>query len=453
MKSESKTAVKKELGFWMTTALVVGNMVGSGVFLLPASLAIYGGISIFGWIFTTIGAILLAFVFSQLSRMVPGTGGPYIYTRRGFGDFAGFIVAWGYWISIQAGNAAIAVAMVGYLTVFWPIISNNPLLAALIALSGIWLLTLVNIRGVRSAGYMQLLTTVIKLLPLVAIAIFGFLYFDGGNFRPFNVSGQSNFSAITATAALTLWAFCGLESATVPAENVKDPERTIPRATILGTLISSSVYIFGTIAVMGIIKPLALAKSTAPFSDAANLIWGSWTGYAVAIGAAVSCFGALNGWILLQGQIPLAAAKDNLFPKIFRRLSKRGTPASGLIISSTFITLLIFMNYTRTLVELFTFIILLAVLTALLPYIFSTMAELMILIKDHRQFRRRTIIRSSIISVLAFLYSLWAIAGSGRDTVYWGFILVLAGLPVYVWINWRTSLPLSKEESMSQVEG
>jgi len=110
----------------MCTALVIGNMVGSGIFLLPASLASFGGISILGWLFTATGAVLLALVFAQLARMVPGAGGPYTYSRAGFGDFAGFLIAWGYWISTMAGNAAIAVAFIGYLGFFWPAVAASP---------------------------------------------------------------------------------------------------------------------------------------------------------------------------------------------------------------------------------------------------------------------------------------------------------------------------------------
>ena len=223
-------------------------MVGSGIFLLPASLAAYGGISIFGWLFTATGAILLALAYARLSGIMPKTGGPYIYIQAGFGDFAGFLAAWGYWISIFVGNAAIAVGFVGYLAFFWPELASNSLLAAAVALGNIWLLTWVNAMGVRNAGFVQLITTVLKILPLIVIGTIGFLFFNIDNFTPFNASGGSSFSAITASAALTLWAFLGLESATIPADDVKDPTHTIPRATLLGTLFSAIIYILGTVA-------------------------------------------------------------------------------------------------------------------------------------------------------------------------------------------------------------
>jgi len=424
-----------ELGLWMCTALVVGNMIGSGVFLLPASLAPYGALSIFGWLFSTTGAVLLALVFARLSRLVPQAGGPYAYTRAGFGDFAGFLVGWGYWISIWCGNAAIAVAFISYLGVFLPALTANGMLAAAAAIATVWLLTLVNGLGVRTAGIVQLATTILKVVPLAFVGVFGLFYMNGENFKLAQTGGEPLFGGITSAAALALWAFLGLESATVPADNVIRPEKTIPRATILGTLAAAAVYILGSVAVMGVIPAAALKTSTAPFADAAKAIWGEWAGYAVAAGAAISCFGALNGWILLQGQLPRAAAIDGLFPALFKRLSTRGTPVAGLAVSSVLITVLVVTNYTRGLVGMFTFIILLATLTTLFPYVFSTMSLLLIYIRDRQRGRREPILASSVLAILAFAYSLWAIVGAGKETVFWGFLLLMGSLPVYVWIK------------------
>ncbi|MFB3854224.1 MAG: amino acid permease [Vicinamibacterales bacterium] len=429
---------RPRLGLWTLTALVVGNMIGSGVFLLPASLAPYGGISIIGWLFTTAGALLLALSFARLSRMVPGAGGPYAYTRAGFGDFTGFLIAWGYWISICAGNAAIATAFVGYLAVFVPPLAATPGAAAAAALAAIWMLTWVNALGVKRAGLVQLATTVLKLLPLAAIALFGFARFEPAHFVPFNPTSQGHFGALTAAAALTLWAFLGLESATVPADDVHEPERTIPRATILGTLLASVVYVVATVAVMGVVPRADLATSTAPFADAAQAFWGEWGRYLVGAGAVISCFGCLNGWILLQGQLPYAAARDGLFPSIFAGRSRSGAPTRGLVVSSAFVTVLILFNYTRSLVDLFTFVVLLATLTSLVPYLFSTMSEVLILAGPASGPRGRfcgIAPRRLLAAALAFAYALWAIAGSGMETVYWGFLLLMAGIPVYVVIR------------------
>jgi APA family basic amino acid/polyamine antiporter len=430
----------KQIGLFIAIALVVGNMVGSGVFLLPSSLAPFGGISILGWLFTAAGAITIALMLARMGRMMPAAGGPYAYTRRGLGDLAGFLVAWGYWISIWSGNAAISVALVGYMAAFFPALAENPGLGAGTAIAAIWILTGVNARGVKEAGIVQVVTTVLKLLPLIAIGTFGLLYLDIGHFRPFNPSGGTPFNAITATAALTLWAFMGMESATIPADSVKDPSRTIPRATIIGTLVAAAIYILATVGVMGILPAAELANSTAPFADAGQAIWGSWAGSLIAAGAAISAFGALNGWVLLQGQWAMAAARDGLFPSVFGKLSKRGMPVAGLVISSLLATGLMALNFTAGLVDQFTFIILLATLSALIPYAFTAVAELVIFARDREQFRGERLAGSSVIAVLALLYSLWAISGTGRATVLWGVVLMVAGLPIFWWQTRKGSI-------------
>lgn len=427
---------RRSLGLWTCTALVVGNMIGSGIFLLPASLAVYGGISLAGWVFTAAGAWVLAVLFAGLARTVPRAGGPYAYSRAGFGDFAGFLVAWGYWISLLTGNAAIAVAMVSYSTVFWPAL-ENPFVGGATAIGVIALLTLVNVRGVRNAGRLALVTTILKVLPLIAVTVFGLFHFNAANFSPLNLSDQSDFAALTATAALTLWAFLGLESATIPADDVIDAERTMPRATLLGTLIATVIYILATVAVMGMIAPAELATSNAPFADAARRIWGEAGAWLIAAGAAVSCFGALNGWILNTGQIPAAAARDGVFPARFAERSRFGTPAASLTLSAILVALLIAANYTRGLVGLFTFAILLSTMSVLIPYVFSAAAQLLIALRDGKLPPGATVARTVIVSALAFLYSVWAIAGSGKEAVYWGFLLLLAGVPVYAWVEIR----------------
>jgi APA family basic amino acid/polyamine antiporter len=430
------SAGSSRLGVGLATALVIGNMVGSGIFLLPSSLAAYGGISLLAWVFTAAGALLLALVFARLGRAYPETGGPYAYSRRAFGDFMGFWTAWGYWIAIWAGNAAIAVAFVSYSAEFWPALEHNALLAGAVGVAAIWLLTWVNILGVRQGGVLQAVTTVLKLVPLVAIATLGLLFIDTANFS-WNVSGETDLQALTAAAALTLWAFIGLESATVPAGDLTDATRTIPRSTLIGVLVAAGVYILSTTAVMGVLPAAALAESNAPFADAARQMFGSWAGTAVAAGAVISTFGCLNGWILLQGQVPRAAACDRLFPAAFARLSPNGTPVVGLVVSSVLVTVLMAMNYTRGLVDQFTFIVLLATLATLVPYTFAAGAQLLLLVTDRAAFSGRRLARDAVVAGLAFAYSVWAIAGAGYEVVFKGFLLLLAGIPVYVWIRWR----------------
>ena len=412
----------------MAVALVMGNMIGSGVFLLPASLAAFGGLSLAGWVVSAAGATCLALVFAHLARLVPAAGGPYAYTRMAFGDVPAFLVAWGYWISVWSTLAALAVAGVGYLDPFIPTIVHTPALAALLAIALVWLFIGINIASVHRAGQVQVLTTVVKILPLALVGIGGLFYFNPDAFTV-TASGPREVAAgVTEVATLTLWAFLGLECATIPAGNIANPHRTIARATIVGTLLAATIYIVSTIGIMSLVPADVLASSTAPFADGARVLFGNGAAALVALGAAVSCFGALNGWTLVVGQLPLAVARDGLFPKAFTRLSSTGTPVTGMVIAGTLASLLIASNYTRGLVDLFTFIILLATLAALVPYTFCALAAFRVGNTPLSHGMR-------IVAGLAFTYSLWAIGGAGAVAAYWGFLLLMPGLPVYVWVS------------------
>ena len=429
-------SLKNKLGLWTSTSLVVGNMIGSGVFLMPAALAAYGSISLFGWLFSSIGAFLLAKIFSNLSKLMPAAdGGPYAYTRKGLGNFAGFLVAWGYLISTWCTNAAIAVALVSALSTFFPVLAGSAIAAISTGLGTIWFLTWVNTRGIVTSGKFQLVTTILKIIPLLAIAIGGLFFIQGHNFLPFNAGGGSDWSAITATTTLTFFAFLGIECATIPSGSVANPGKTIARATMMGTLIAMLIYILSSASIMGMIPAKELQHSVTPFADAATIIWGSGASYLVSAGVAIAALGALNGYILIQGQIPSAIAKDNLFPPVFSKQNKRGVPAPGIIIGSVLVSFLMAMNYTKGLAEQFKFLILLSTLTVLVPYLFSAAAY--ILIRLERKYIDGKWPGAIVLASLAFLFSLWIVAGAGQETVYWGFILQMAGVPFYVWILWK----------------
>jgi APA family basic amino acid/polyamine antiporter len=433
----------REIGFTAAVALVMGNMIGSGVFLLPASLAPYGGLSIVGWLITATGSVLLALVFARLSRINPAAGGLYAYTRHAFGDLPGFLVAWGYWISAWSANAALAVAFVGYLDPFFPGMVRNPASAGAAAIAALWLLTAVNIMGIRAAARVQIVTTALKILPLVLIGIAGLFVLNPAHFAVTQAEGTTLGGNIFAVMTLTLWAFLGLEVATIPAGSIRDPEKTIPRATMTGVLLAATLYLVATIGVMGVIAPSALGGSSAPFADAARTLFGDRAAALVAIGAAISCFGALNGWVLVASQLPLAVARDGLFPSAFARLSPRGTPVTGLIIAGVLTTGLIAANYSRGLVALFTFIILLSTLSTLVPYAFCSLASFLTAEPGADRRRRAIPAGAAVIAALAFIYAIAAIGGAGQETVYWGFLLLLAGLPVYTFVVTRRRSPVA----------
>jgi APA family basic amino acid/polyamine antiporter len=420
-------------------------MVGSGIFTLPAVLAGEAGpASILGLVFTGIGAMLLALVFANLGRAHPRTGGPYYFARRAFGDFVGFQTAWAYWIAAWVGNAAIAVAFAGYLGVFWNDVNTTNWLAAAVAIGAIWLFTLVNIAGARETGIAQVLTTVLKFVPLAVIGLIGLFYIDGGNYTPFTPAAGGFDWHVNAAATLALWAFIGLESATVPAEEVKDPERTIPRATVLGTLATTVLYLVALVAIVGVLSQAALAGSSAPFADAADAMWGgsfvglTW-GEWIALIAMAATLGALNGWIMLTARVSLAAADDGLFPAWFGRVhGKRQTPVFGLLASSVLVSGLVLYNWNASFADRFTDVVLLATWMTLIAYAYAAAAEVVLFVRERELFSFAKLARDTVIAGLAFAYSVWAIWGSGEEWLAKGFMLLLFGIPVFVWMKWRT---------------
>ena len=426
----------KKIGLITTTSLVVGNMIGAGIFILPASLSTYGSISLLGWVFTATGALILAKIFSNFSTIIVNkSGGPYVYSKEGFGDFIGFLVAWGYWISIWISNAAIAIAIIGALSFFFPILETNSLLAVSVGLSMIWFFTWINSKGIRTSGKIQVITTVLKILPLLFVIIFGLFFFSSHNFPKLNLTGENDFTAFSLVAALTLYAFLGLESASIPAENIKNPSKIVPKATMLGTMISTCIYILGTVVLFGVLPVETLQNSPAPFAEAGQIIGGKYIGYFIALGAAISGMGALNGWILILAQIPMAAAKDKIFPKIFKKNNKKGAPVLGLIIGSLLSSLVMLMNFSESLVTQFTFVVNLTVLACLVPSLFVSAAYIIVIIQKHTHTNR--ILKTIILGFLGFIYSLWAIYGSTADVVFYGFLLLLLGIPFYVLMQWN----------------
>lgn len=427
----------KKMGVWAATALVAGNMIGSGIYLLPSALAKLGGIGVFGWFVSAAGALMLAFVFADLSKMVPKVGGPYAYTKDGFGDYMGFQVAWCYWISVWVGNAAIVAGVMGYLGHLFPVLISTPLISFCTGVFIIWFFTLVNIYGVKEAGFVQMVFTVLKLIPLLLVGLGGIVYFNMDHFEPFNTSGGSNVFALSSASLLTMWAFIGVECASVPADNVENPKKTIPRATIIGTLLVVAVYFLSAIGVISLIPVDKLAGSVAPFTDATKVLfgeeYGDFAGKFIAAGAVISALGALNGWILMQGQVAYAPALDKLFPAIFGKLTKSGVPMWSIVVGSLLITILFSMNFSKDLVDQFEFMIKLATLTALLMYLYCTIARIVISLKKGIPLTKKPI----IIASLAFAYVSWAIVGSGYELVALGSLLFFLSTPIYAWLLYK----------------
>jgi len=439
------------LGPTQATALIVGSIIGVGIFNLPGSLAAYGPISLFAMVLTTVGALALAVMFASLSRRLPADGGPYAYARSAFGNLAGFSNAWLYWITAWAGNAAIVVGWVLYVEEF---VNDEKvkLISILLALVGLWIPAAINLSGVRNMGRVQVWTSILKYIPLVFMSTVGLFFISTGNFQPWNISGESNVAAIGAAMALCLFSYLGVETASVAAAKVRDPDRNVPRATVFGTLATAVVYILALVAVFGIVPSDRLGESTAPFSTAVNDIFGgSWAGYVMAALVVVSGFGALNGWTMICAEMPLAAAKDGLFPERFGRLSSRGVPVFGIVASTALASLAMVLSYAGTAgYTVFNTLVFMSGITAAVPYAFSALAQIKWRVQDNRTLHTPRFVRDVTVAVLALAFSIlfiWYSRNTGQSLweEYLPFVFAgvafLLGIPVYLAQRARMTQP------------
>ncbi|MEF9935280.1 MAG: amino acid permease, partial [Clostridium sp.] len=417
------TKLKKEISLFVATMLVCGNMIGSGVFMLPATLAQASGplATMIAWVITSIGSILIAISFANLGSKYPETGGAYQYTKHAFGDFVGFLNAWLYWNGSWIGNAAIIVALTSYSTALIPAL-QDPLVSIIFSSAILWLFTFINIVNVKKAGRFQAFATVFKIGFFAVFAVIAFFSFDPNNFYPLMPEGKG-LSTIPLAAASTLWAFVGLESAAVTAGEIKDPEKNVRKSTIYGILLAAFIYILISIASIGALPNEVLAQSTAPFTDIMAVVLGSEIARPISVAIVICILGTTMGWLLSTARVAYAAGRDGIFPKFFGKLSpKYNSPVNALIIGSVLVNLLLIMNYRESMVEAFTFIIILATLSFLPIYLLTASAEIFLMFKGAKEFNFKIFITKAIIPLLAFIYTIWTIYGSGEETVMWGFI-------------------------------
>ncbi|MFI6519594.1 amino acid permease [Spirillospora sp. NPDC050679] len=445
---EGDTGSSGKLGLPQATALVIGNVVGTGIFLLPASLAAIGTISFAIMAATTVGAIALAIVFGKLGARIPASGGPYAYARDAFGEFAGFWTSWSFWLTAWGGNAGIAVAWVGYVNYFlhW----DNTAGKIAIGLVGLWLPALINLTGVKNIGAFQLVTTVLKFVPLIFVAIVGLFFMNSDNFGPFNASGGSTWNAAWLAAGLILFIFSGMESVTIVAERIRDPERNVGKASIYGVLACSALYLLATVAIFGTVPHDALVNSEAPFADSINNMFGGsiWGGVMAAC-AIISGIGALNGWTMLVAEMPMAAARDGMFPAAFAKLTGRGAPVVGIIVGTLLSSLMLLFAYASE--NAFNTILLFASFTTAIPYFFSAAAQIFWLVTGGRQVHKARVAKDMTMAVLALLFAFAIVYGSGEQAVMLGILAMLIGVPVYIWTKAKRGEYGPKETTARQV--
>ncbi len=407
----------QKLGFFMCVALVMGNMIGSGVFLLPASLAPFGWNAVAAWGITIAGAMTLAFVLSRLTTALPERNGPIGFVTTAFGKVPGFLIGWTYWISIWTAVVTIAVAAVSYLSSFIPGLDATPFLPALFAVGIVWIVTGINVMGVRRAGAFQLITTVLKLVPIFAVLGFAFYALATQTAAPLP-RFSLDLSSVNAATALTLWALLGFESASLASDKIEDPIRTIPRATILGTALTGLLYLCVCSAI-ALMLPQDVAKnSSAPFARFIGYYGAPELSSFIAIFATISCIGALNGWVLMQGELPRSMAAQNLLPHSLAKTNADGTPIRAILLSSVIASLLVLMNAAKGTQALFEYLLLLSTSATLWLYLACALAALRLKI-------------AMPVAVLGIFYALYTLWGAGWQASGLSFLLMALGLPVY----------------------
>jgi basic amino acid/polyamine antiporter, APA family len=416
-------AGERQLGLPMTTALVIGNMIGAGIFLLPAVLAPLGPNAIYGWLVTIAGALFIAATLAILSAHIEG--GPFAYVEEAFGPKFAFVVMWSYLVSIWTTVAVLPIAAVSNLSHVAPVL-GHPIVAPLVSIGFAWLLMLVNATGARNAGSVQLVTSILKALPLIAVVVVAAIYLGRGTATAHAMPVAVSTGSIATAASLALFSMLGSESAVVSTDKVKNPRRNLPIASVLGAALTGVIYLAATAAVLYLLPGKQAAASPSPFADATQPLIGPMAGSAIAIFAAISALGCLNGWILCVGEVPLKLARDGTLPAWFAKTTGRGTPVRAQLVGCVVGSVLIAMNYSRSLASAFEFITLIAVVSTLVLYTGCAAAALVL-------FARRGIggIVLAGCAAVAFLFSIWSYWGAGREATLWGAALVATGWPVW----------------------
>jgi APA family basic amino acid/polyamine antiporter len=421
----------RTLGFWMATALVVGNIIGAGIFAMPAALAPYGLNALTGWLVTVLGCACLALAFAELARRFPRDDGPYAYTLRAFGPWAAFFVMWCYWVSVWVANAAIAIAVIGYVLYFVPQLAANPLAPPVAALGLVWLFVLINLRGARTAGWVQVLTTALKLLPSFAVILLGLgvLITRPHLYTQHLPPNPASWREVASVSSLTLFAMLGLECATIPAARVRDPARNIPRATLAGTLIAAGLYVCISVVPMFLIPQAQLAASGAPFADLfAQRLGGQWGGWIAAF-CAISGLGALNGWTLVIGEVTQSMARHGGFPQGLAQENSRAAPARAFILSGIVTSVMLLMNYVGSVGSVFAFFSVAATILTIPLYVLDPLAVLRL--RRAGDTTRSVGPFTAAAAILAVVYCAWIVWGVEAKPLIWGTLLGVAGIPVY----------------------
>lgn len=433
MSSTMSASQAHKMGVIALTLVTASNMMGSGVFMLPTNLAGVGSISLWGWIFTIIGVMALALVFAKTSLVNPRDGGIVTYANDAFGPFIGFQSTICYWISAWVGNVALLVAGIGYLSYFFPAL-KNPSVGSIVAIAILWGFVMLASFGAKVASRSQSFTAICGLVVILGVGVLGWFWFDPTTYNTvYNATGQSDTHAILSAASIALWGFLGVESAVVSSGQVKDPERTVPKATVYGLLIASICYVGSCTVIMGIVPHEVLIKSAAPFADAARYMFGDTAGNVASALSIIACFGSISGWLILQSEAPKAGAKSGLFPKFFGEVNKNDVPMKSLVFTGVLMSAVLLMTASPDLAQQFQIIILMSVFASLLPYMYAIIS-LPIIMAAKKLDKGRSFVIYSMLVVIGMIYSIFALLSSGSDAIYWGIMMMLCTIPLYSFV-------------------
>ena len=414
----------RPFGIWTATALVIGGMIGAGIFVLPAQLAGFGLTGVAGWVIAIAGALVLCWVLCGLNAARPESSGLLAITGEALGPLLGLINAWAYWVTVWTTVAVLGTSAASYLAQFFPVLARTQLNLVLTAVGIVWMMTLINLAGARTAGIVQVATTVLKLLPLLVIVlILAVLAASGGG--QFSVSPHPGLTGSSLPSAVNLifFALLGFEAAGIAAERVRDPARTVPRATMIGLVIAGGLYLIVCSGVVYALPTATLAASNAPMALFVATFWGSSAGMGIAAFAAIAAIGCLNGWVLLQGEVPLGMARAGLLPRWFGEVDDRDVPRNAILLSSGLASLLLLTNISRSTADLFAFMLRVTTTTAFYTYALFCVAALVMGIRRP-------------LAIVGLLFSVWAIFGSGFEAGALSLALMAVAVPLY-WLAAR----------------
>lgn len=406
----------RTFGVWTATALVVGGMIGAGIFVLPAQLAPFGWWSVGAWVVAILGSLALALAFIALHRAHPQAKGAVALVETGLGPLPGMLVGWSYWLSILATNAVMALAAASYAGVLVPALSDARG-GGLFAILLIAMFTALNILGTRAAGRFQVVATIAKLIPLVVATGLLVAIFAGGETpQPLTIQlgDASPFAPLTAA----MFALLGFEAASVAAARVRDPARNVARATIGGLLIAGGFYMLLSTGIALAVPADQLAASPAPFALLFDRFTGAGSAAFIAACAALAAVGALNGWVLLQGEVPRTMALTGTLPAWFAKSNAAGVPVGTMLLSSALAIALVLTQLGEGLAQVLEFTITLTTATSLWLYLAIALAAL----------RLRT---ARVAAAIGLVFSLLVMWGTGWWISLLSLLLMLSGLPFY----------------------